>query len=565
MAVVLKTRKRAIGAASYARGGEESHLRPRYSEKTPPCRNACPSNNDIRGFLTAIAQSEDFGRSNDESFEMAWRLYTETNPMPAVLGRVCPHFCESDCNRAQKDEALSINQVERFIGNYGIEKGLKHEKLTDETKSDKVAVIGSGPAGLSCAFQLARRGYPVTVFEAAPKSGGMLRYGIPSYRLPEDILDAEVAAIEDLGVEIKYDTKVGKDVSLDDLKSEYAAIYIGIGAQEGWTLGIPGEEGEGVMNAVEYLNKFHTGEAVDVSGKKVLVIGGGNSAIDASRVSWRNGADVKILYRRTRDEMPAEYEEIEDTLEEGIEIEYLVAPVAVERDGDGKVTGLKCQKMELGEPDESGRRRPVPIEGSEFVVEADMIIPAIGQQPDYEGLEQLKDPESGWIAVDENSMTTIEGTFAGGDVTAGLGTVTEAIGLGRKAAIAIDAHIKGEEVPKEYPPPIVKYENMASGHYKPAARVEKQVISVDERRGNFNEVVQTLFEDAVIEESKRCMSCGMCFGCDNCYMFCSYSAVKKKPKDEIKPTGDRYEFRLEACVGCKKCAEECPCNYIDMV
>ena len=303
--------------------------------------------------------------------------------------------------RSQKDEALNINQVERFIGDYGIDKGLKHEKVGDESHSEKVAIIGSGPAGLSCAFQLARQGYPVTIFEAAPKSGGMLRYGIPSYRLPEDILDAEVAKIEDLGVEIKFETKVGKDISFDELKQEFDAIHIAIGAQEGWNLGIPGEEGEGVVNAVEYLHGVNSGDSLDVSGKKVLVIGGGNSAIDAARVAWRQGAESRIVYRRTEEEMPAEQEEIDDTREEGIPIDILTAPVEVIRDGDGNIKALKCQKMELGEPDDSGRRRPVPIEGSEFEVEADIIIPAIGQQVDFEGLHQFKDEESGWITVED--------------------------------------------------------------------------------------------------------------------------------------------------------------------
>ncbi|MHB0915465.1 MAG: NAD(P)-binding protein [Thermoleophilia bacterium] len=561
MAIVLKTRKRAVGVASYSRG-EESHLRPAYVAKTPPCRSACPSDNDIRGFLTMIAQQEYFGKTNDEAMEEAWKIYCDTNPMPAVLGRVCPHFCETDCNRVNIDEAVSINQVERAVGDYGISKGLKHEKFADADGSARIAVIGAGPAGLSCAYQLARRGHSVTVFESAPKSGGMLRYGIPSYRLPEDILDAEVAKIVDLGVEIRYDTKVGKDVSFDDLGNDYDAIYVGIGAQEGWTLGIPGEEGEGMMNAVEYLNLVNSGETVDVSGKKVLVIGGGNSAVDAARVSWRQGAESRIVYRRTEEEMPAEEEEIKDTKDEGIPIDILVAPLEVVRDG-GKITGLKCQKMELGEPDDSGRRRPVPVEGSEFVMDADIIIPAIGQQPDFEGLDAVKD-ENGWITVDESSMTEIAGTFAGGDVTNKLGTVTEAVGLGSKAAKAIDYHVRGEEMPKEYPGKKVKFDEMATGHYQPLERQAKAHISVDERKGNFNEVVSTFDDGATLAESERCLSCGMCFGCENCYMFCTYGAIKKIPKEDIVFGEDRYTFRMDACVGCKKCAEECPCNYIDM-
>jgi len=555
MAVVLKIRKREIGAASYKHGGEGSHLRPQYTEKTPPCKNACPSSNDIRGFLTVIAQTEEYGRSYEESYEKAWRLLTETNPLPSVLGRVCPHFCETDCNRKAKDEAVSINQIERFIGDYGINNKLQHEKISDESRSEKVAVVGSGPAGLSCAFQLARRGYAVTVFESFNKSGGMLRYGIPSYRLPEDILDAEVAAIAALGVEIKYGTRVGKDISVDDIKKDYDAVYLAIGAHEGWGIGIPGEDGPGVMNAVEFLNRVNAGEKVE-TGAKVLVIGGGNSAVDAARVAWRMGATPQIVYRRTKEEMPALDEEIKDTEDEGIHIEFLAAPVEVVRDG-GKVTGLKCIKMELGEPDASGRRRPVPVEGSEFVIEADMIIPAIGQGPEFVGLENFED--KGWITVNENGETSDAGVYAGGDVTNKLGTVTEAIGLGRKAAEAIDYYIRGEEMPKVYPLSVIKHANMAINYYAPLERVEKAHMPVAERKGNFSEVVSTLVNEKAIEETKRCLSCGMCFDCGNCYNFCSYSAVKKLPK------GEHYEFKLDTCVGCKKCAEECPCGYIDMV
>ncbi|MCL6472189.1 MAG: FAD-dependent oxidoreductase [Firmicutes bacterium] len=560
MAVVLKTRKRPIGAVSYSRQGEDAYLRPQYNEKTPPCKNACPSSNAIRSFLTSIAQTEYFGRSYEQSYEQAWRILTDTNPMPATLGRVCPHFCESECNRKEKDEAVSINQIERFLGDYGIQNNLKFEKITDESRSEKVAVVGSGPAGLSCAYQLARRGYAVTIFEAFDKAGGMLRYGIPTYRLPDDILDAEIAKIQELGVEIKYNTKIGKDVSLDDLKKEYKAVFLGIGAHVGWNLGIPGEEGEGVMNAVEFLHKINAGESIDLSGKKVLVIGGGNSAVDAARVSLRLGATPQIVYRRTKEEMPALDEEIKDTEDEGIHIEFLAAPVEVIRDGD-KVTGLKCIRMELGEPDASGRRRPVPVEGSEFVIEADMVIPAIGQGPDFTGLESFD--ENGWITTQSAfGQTNDEAVFAGGDVTNKLGTVTEAIGLGHKAAKAIDAYIKGEDLPKEYLPPVVRYSTMAMSYYTNMPRAEKSHIAVADRISNFNEVVSTLTQEAANAETERCLSCGMCFDCGNCYNFCTYSVFKKLP--EKNEFGPRYKMNLDACVGCKKCAEECPCNYIDM-
>ncbi|HQK20802.1 MAG TPA: FAD-dependent oxidoreductase, partial [Polyangiaceae bacterium] len=332
MALVLKQKKklqtRAVGSGGPRGGGETSALRPKHVLKTPPCTDGCPIHNDIRGALQIMAQTEDYGRTREESLELAWERFTETSPFPAVCGRVCPHPCETVCNRADMEGAVSINQLERIIGDFGLQKGLALKKLTDEVHPEKIAVIGAGPAGLSCAYQLARRGYRVTVFEAFSQTGGMLRYGIPRYRLPADVLDGEIARIEKLGVEIKLNTAVGRDFPYTDLRKDYAAIFVGIGAHKGKALRIPGEDAANVWTATTFLNAVMSGKQVDV-GNKVLVIGGGDAAIDAARVSRRLGAEVWIVYRRTIHEMPAIEPEIEGAKEEGVNFEFLVMPLEV--------------------------------------------------------------------------------------------------------------------------------------------------------------------------------------------------------------------------------------------
>jgi NADPH-dependent glutamate synthase beta subunit-like oxidoreductase/Pyruvate/2-oxoacid:ferredoxin oxidoreductase delta subunit len=535
-------------------GGEISSLRPRYVPKQAPCLGTCPGGTDIRGWLTTIAQAEAYGRTAEQAYQLAWEIITDRNPFPAVCGRVCPHPCEDACNRQAKEGPVAINALERFIGDFAIQKGLKLHTLTDAKRDERVAVVGAGPAGLSCAYQLARRGYSVTVFEAFGKAGGMLRYGIPRYRLPADVLDAEIQRIADLGVEIRCNTAVGKDVTLEQLRKDYKAVFVGIGAHKGLKLGVAGEDAPNVFTGTAFLNHVNSGERVEV-GDKVIVIGGGDTAIDAARVSKRLGADVTLLYRRTRAEMPAIKPEIEGALEEGVTIEFLAAPVEILQQ-DGRAVGMRCIRMDLGEPDKSGRPRPVPRAGSEFDVPATTIIAAISQEPDFAPLPDLHEGKD-WIKADEWGATAIDGVFSGGD-DVNLGLVTIAVGQGRFAAEAIDARLRGTKLEKPPVPPPIDPERMKLGWYKESARNERTHVAVADR-GLETEIEQGLAEDEALAEAKRCMSCGMCMDCETCWMYCTNNAFAKLPK------GEHYKIKLELCNGCKKCAEECPCGYIDLV
>lgn len=547
-----------------------SALRPQYVESFPPCTGNCPSGNDIRGWLTVISLREKLGLSLDEACEQAWRIEMETNPFPSVMGRVCPHPCETGCNRGQKDGPVGINSVERFIGDYAIDHGLKAELLEGEDPKDqKIAVIGAGPSGLSCAYHLARRGYKVTVFEGLPKAGGMLRYGIPVYRLPRDIIDAEVQRIVDLGVELKCDTKIGKDVSFDDIRKDFDAIYIAIGAHQGKKLGIGGEDGPGIWTGTEFLNHANSGKKVEL-GNNVVVIGGGDTAIDAARVSKRviadsatvaskMGAKVTIVYRRTRTEMPAIEREIEEAIEEDIAIEFLAAPLEILRDDDGAVRAMVVQRMELGEPDDSGRRRPVPIEGDTYELPVETVITAVSQKPDLAavGSAELGD---GWLNGDEWGFTGVDGIWTGGD-SVNLGIATTSIGQARKAADAIHAHLQGT-TPKEVPAgEMIRAEKLKLDWYPPLERTQRQIKEPADRLANpFDEVDLGLLADDALAEIDRCLSCGKCFGCENCWMYCQNNVFGKV---KVASPGNFFEIKkMEMCDGCKKCWEECPCGYI---
>jgi NADPH-dependent glutamate synthase beta subunit-like oxidoreductase len=553
--------------------GEISPLRPQAVEKLPPCTGHCPSGNDIRGWLTTIAQREKMGMSLEEACDAAWYVEVETNPFPSVMGRICPHPCETECNRKEKDGAVDINSVERFIGDWAIERKLALKPLDNGgagSYDEKVAVVGAGPSGLSCAYQLARRGYKVTVFEAFEKPGGMLRYGIPEYRLPRELLDAEIQRIVDMGVELRCGATIGDEVTLEDLKRDFGAVFVGIGAHKGKTMGLPGEEGPGVFTGTEFLNKANSGETLDL-GSKVVIVGGGDTAIDAARVSLRlssdaasmsrrMGAEVTILYRRTRAEMPAIGREIEEALEEGIKIEFLAAPARIERN-DGKIQKLSVQRMELGEPDDSGRRRPVPIEGDVYEMEADSVIMAVSQAPDWSTLGGIETKGS-WLDVDDWGRTGIEGVWSGGDTLA-LGLATISIGQGRKAAECIHATLRGEEPRAGATKTPIGPDRIKLDYYEEKPRAERKILSPEERLAKpMDEVDLGITQEAALEEATRCFSCGNCFGCEACWMYCQSNCFKKIP-DPVQ--GHYYKIDLSTCDGCKKCGPECPCGYLDLV
>ncbi len=569
-----KKKKKSSGFGTRMSGGggsgsQISPLRPRYLEKLPPCTGTCPSGNDIRGWLTVIAQREKLGLSLDEACEQAWRIEMETNPFPSVMGRVCPHPCEGHCNRVEKDGAVGINSVERFIGDFAIEHGLKPTMVEGEDSKDKkVAVIGGGPSGLSCAYQLARYGYKTTVFESLPKAGGMLRYGIPVYRMPREVLDAEIQRIVDFGVELKCDTKIGRDVTFDQIRSDFDAIYVAIGAHQGKKLGIEGEDGPGIWTGTEFLNHANSGKKVEIGGN-VVVIGGGDTAIDAARVSKRvtldsaaisrrMGADVTILYRRTRTEMPAIEREIEEALEEGINIEYLAAPHEILRDDEGKVRAMVVQRMELGEPDDSGRRRPIPIEGDVYELPVETVITAVSQKPELGALGS-KELGDGWLNADDWGSTGIEGIWTGGD-NINLGIATTSIGHARKAALGIHAFLQGKEPRELNPGEPILHDKLKLDWYEPKKRGQRTVLEPEERLANpEKEIDLGLTVEAALEETTRCFSCGKCFGCENCWMYCQNNCFTKIQQPVL---GKFYTIKLDVCDGCKKCWEECPCGFI---
>jgi NADPH-dependent glutamate synthase beta subunit-like oxidoreductase len=514
--------------------------------QTPPCTNACPAGNDIRGFLRTLAEQKDY--------EAAWHVLTRSNPLPATCGRVCPHPCEEGCNRRDFDSPLAINSAERAVGDYGLEENLEHKKLI-ATRKEKVAVIGSGPAGLSCAFHLAKRGFKVKIYEAYGEPGGMMRYGIPSYRLPNYILRQELENILKLGIELECNIKVGVNIPMDQLMQNYDAVFLGIGAQKGLSIDIPGQDTKNVFTGVEFLREVNSGKYVSV-GKDVVVIGGGNTAMDCARVAKRLGANVSVVYRRTRVEMPAITAEIDEAMEERIMFRYHTNPVKIISDDD-KVVGILCVQMELKEPDASGRARPVPIPGSESVIPADTVILATGQAADYDGIEVQK-RDGKWISTSETLMTNVDGVFAGGDVVLGLETVSAAIGQGTRAASAIEDYIDGSVESRLSRPPIIYSKDLNTYYYKKKKRFTKEALPIHMRLKHFKELYPPLDPEAIIDEAERCFSCGLCFNCGNCYMYCPDNAVK------ISPNTGLYEFDLDFCKGCGLCAKECPCHYIQM-
>jgi heterodisulfide reductase subunit A-like polyferredoxin len=499
----------------------------------PPCRATCPASINGQGYVALISKGK---------FKEALALVREKAPFPGVLGRICHHPCETECNRREVDEPISICELKRFLADYEIKKGEPEVPELPEKKDEKIAIVGAGPAGLTAANNLVRLGYQITIFEALPVTGGMLKVGIPDYRLPPEVLDREIQAILDLGVEIQPNTRIGKDITIQGLFDKgYNAIFLATGAHKSMKLKVEGEDLEGVYHGVDFLRDVALGNDPKI-GKKVAVIGGGNVAIDSVRTARRMGAEAFIIYRRSREEMPAYPWEIEEAEEEGIEINFLATPIKI-IGKDGKVSAIECIKMELGEPDESGRRRPVPIEGSEFTMEVDTIIPAIGQRPGTEyASDDIEFNVTKWntLVVNPNTMmTSIQGVFAGGDNVAGPASAVEAVAHGNKAADAIDRYIRGVQMVDESQPTdqiIVTYDDM---ELTPAQKVKKprenpNKLNAADRANNFDEVIpSTLTEEEAIREAERCLNCAGCSDCHECFKACKPGAIDYYLTDEF--------------------------------
>jgi NADPH-dependent glutamate synthase beta subunit-like oxidoreductase/ferredoxin len=555
----MNAKRNRPAAAPETGGAITPSWEPRQVEKTPPCQASCPNCGDIRGWIGLVAQRRLSGMSRADAYFRAWRLITDVNPFPATLGRICPHPCESHCNREVNDKGLAINAMERFLGDHAITNGLPLGRLACEAAEASIGVVGAGPSGLSFAYQMARRGFSVTVYDAREKPGGMLRYGVPDYRLPQDVLDAEIARIEALGVELQMGVRIGRDLTLADLKARHEHLYLAIGAQRGRGLAIPGADGPSVWTSTDYLGRVNVGESVE-TGPRVVVIGGGNSAIDAARCARRGGADVVILYRRTLHEMPASAEEVEEAVEEGIELMLLAAPLEVERSADGRVTSVRAQHMVLGEPDASGRRRPVPAELPPFDVPADCVIAAISQVPALAGLDQLAH-EGDWLVTDAEGAVEPH-IWVGGDAT-GPGIAGEAIYQGRVTAERLVARLTGrpEDEPLEPPQPEVCFRDVKFESKPESEPVHGARLPGEERVSlGMREVASTITEEQFLSEVERCYSCGLCLGCEQCVMYCTSGCFTRA--DDPAP-GAYFTLNTDACRHCGKCIEVCPCGYLE--
>jgi len=493
----------------------------------PPCVLTCPAGTNVQGYIALMAKGE---------YKEALSLIKEKLPIPRILGRICPAPCEEKCNRSLLEEPIAVRALKRFAAD-SVKDEIPFSEI--EEKEQKVAIVGSGPAGLTCAYYLRREGYQVTIFEALPVTGGMLYVGIPEYRLPKDILENEIEEIRRLGIEIKTNTPIGKELTIDDLfKQGYKAVFIGVGAHRSRRLEVPGENIDGAIHGVELLRDINLGKEVKVKGK-VVIIGGGDVAIDAARSVLRLGSDeVVILYRRTRLEMPAREEEVEAAETEGVKIEYLVTPVEI-LSKNGKATGIRCIRMELGEPDASGRRRPIPIPGSEFELKVDTVIPAIGQMPELSFLENsgINISRRGTIEVDPITLeTSREGIFAGGDCHTGPSIAIEAIAAGERAAQSIIRYIEGQDLKEGR---LIEKRRPSDVNFIPFGEAKElrqrmPIISMEERKASFKEIELGFSEEMAVKEASRCLDCGVCSECMQCVSACKAEAIDHFMKETIE-------------------------------
>jgi 2-oxoacid:acceptor oxidoreductase delta subunit (pyruvate/2-ketoisovalerate family) len=511
--------------------------RPVYVDRLPPCNNACPAGENIQGWLFH-AESGDY--------EQAWRVLVQDNTLPSVMGRVCYHPCESRCNRGQLDAPVGINSVERFLGDEAIKRGWKFDAPA-AASGKKVLIVGAGPSGLSAAYHLARMGHQVEIHEAGPYAGGMMRFGIPKYRLPRDVLDAEVRRIVDLGVTLRLNTRV-EHIGQSMQAGGFDAAFLAVGAHIGKRTAIPAGDAAHIVDAVSVLRSME-GEDQPMLGRRVVVYGGGNTAIDVARTVKRMGAEPIIIYRRTRDKAPAHDFEIEEALQEGVMIKWLST---IKQAAEGEITVEKMQLDDQGFPQPTGEYEKL---------EADSVVLALGQDVDLSLLDGVPGLEikDGVVQVAPNMMTGHAGIFAGGDMVPSERTVTVAVGHGKKAARNIDAWLRGGEY--HHPPKheLVSYDKLNPWYYTDAPKTVRPMLDLIRRQTTFEEVQGGLDESNALFEARRCLSCGNCFECDNCYGVCPDNAVIK-----LGP-GKRFKFNYDYCKGCGICVSECPCGAIKMV
>ncbi|HRH79919.1 MAG TPA: NAD(P)-binding protein [Thiobacillaceae bacterium] len=615
-----------------------THKCPEYVLSTPPCQGSCPAGEDIRSYLNIVRGMEKppvgaDGKPTMSWQEYAWRRLTEANPFPAVMGRVCPAPCESGCNRNQVEENVGINSVEHYLGNWAIENKLAFNKPAVAASGKKVAIIGGGPAGLAAAYQLALKGHACTIFDDHAELGGMMRYGIPGFRTPREVLDAEIQRILDLGVETRLNCRVGTDVSMEQIEKDYDAVLFGLGAQAGRALPVDGADAPNCVTAMAFLRAFNEGRLQHV-GKKVVVIGGGDTSIDVATVARRlghvtnasttdlpemvlaghtahdvasiaarQGVEVVLISRATIDKMAANKVEIEHAQAEGIEIVGGVTPVGVVKGPDGRATALRVAQFEM-----VGKDTKI-IEGTEHDITGDLIVSAIGQAVDFTGLEVFNN-NNGLIKTDKNyRFPNKPNVFVAGDVIRPH-LLTTAIGHARICADGIDAYLKGQELDKrpkvdvdhwdmvrrwietgheynehhgqecgtsEWKDTLHNFEDRSQryiipstelflGHFANTPRLKREIVHLDKESalGNFQDRLGQLDDKQVVAEAKRCMSCGLCFECDNCVIYCPQTAVFKVRKKDNPTTGRYVDTDYSKCIGCHICADVCPTGYIQM-
>lgn len=531
------------------------------SDHTGDCKGTCslncPAGTDVQGYVKLISEGK---------FREAVQLIKERIPIPASIGRVCPHPCEKNCRRRFVEEPLSIAYLKSFAADEDLKSGNKFVPDVEAESGKTVAVIGGGPAGLTAAYFLRAKGHKVTVFDAMPKAGGMLRYGIPQYRLPKEILDEEIETITSMGVEIKNNVRIGKDISLSEIKEKFDAVIVAIGAWKSAGMGVTGESLENVYGGIDFLRSVALKNPVNI-GKNVAVCGGGNTAMDACRTAVRLGAEnVYVVYRRTRAEMPAEQIEITEAEEEGVQFKFLCNPAEIIGE-NGKVKEIKLQVMELGEPDASGRRKPVPVEGKFEILPVDSVIMAIGQKINIAGFEDLELTDRGNIAADVSTFrTSVEGIFAVGDATnRGASIAIEAIGEAHKASEIVDKYLKGENA--SYKKPFVSEKTVTAEDFKDREKISRAVMpqrSADERKRDFNEINLGFTPEQAMSEAKRCLECG-------CHDYHDCKLIKYANQYDIDPArfkGEKHNIPKETklvaierdqnkCVLCNLCVRTC--------